>query len=57
MASYIDRINKIRDALEATADSIENRDYITDAMEERAEAYRAAIESLDDAIAALEGLE
>lgn len=58
MASgYVERLRAIRDSLETTADHIDERDYISEAAEERSAAYREAIDAIDQAIEALEGLD
>ena len=56
MASYVERLTKIRDSLESTAESIGTKDYVSDDDGERADAYEAAIEAINEAIAALEDL-
>jgi hypothetical protein len=57
MASYVERIRSIRDALETTADNIEDRDNISEDSQERADVYRETVEHLDNAIGAMEQLD
>ena len=54
--SYIERIRKIAEALETTADHIEEKDSPSEADEERADLYREAIDALLQAIETLESL-
>ena len=54
--SYVERIAKIKDALESTADNIGALDNPSEEQDERAEVYMRAVESLQEAIDALEEL-
>jgi len=57
MASYIERLTKIKDALAQTAENLNGKDYPSEADEDRAQAYEEAVEAIETAIEALEGLE
>lgn len=57
MASYVERLTKIRDTLESTADNIDEKDSPSEKDEEKSEAYRSATEFIDEAILALEEIE
>jgi len=57
MASYIERLTKIKDALAQTAENLNAKDYQSETDEARAQAYEEAVEAIETAIEALEGLE
>lgn len=53
---YIGQLTKIRDKLESVAENIEDKDSMSERDETKADAYRTAVDLIDEAINALEDL-
>jgi hypothetical protein len=53
---YIGQLTKIRDKLESVAENIEDKDSMSESDETKADAYRTAVDLIDEAINALEDL-
>ena len=54
--STVEILRGIKERLEETASNIEDREYVSDAMQEKADAYNDAASSLEEAIDALESI-